>query len=533
VLQPHKPQICAAQLKMLGRLLQTDRAETRDRVAKVIQYCAGVPEFYDAINHLVCVEPEVLNGSMSFLLRNPALLSFRSKEAYFRLQVEDSFTSMARGGHYGSDECQLVVARQNLVRSVVQQMLRQERDQLRSQFLHVRFVGEEGMGTGPARELFSSLPREILKAATEKPFNKASADDAATRRARSMALFTATAHGRTFHPRPGSLQRPVFPLPRGAPAEAAACKPDDDVMIIDDNGDSVPVAAAPRHPAGPIQNYLVPQPEWAAPAAAGGRGDVIMAQQGMLAVGRLVGLALRHKILFDVRFSGAFWRLLVGLGVSLDDLEEVDPDLHRSLALLLSQDGITELVETTFVVTETDGPEDSDLVDASLSLPAASPSSANSGGAAAAREGMSAAERAGMGSEEGKVEASRGKEDGHAADDDVEVVAPGAAGSRGNGGGAGGGGEGGGGGSSGGRGAQRQATATRETREVELVAGGAKKAVTEANKRDYVSKYAQYKLAKAEGLEEVCRCPPSVFCFGVGESALVRDVGECLSNAIM
>ena len=39
-----------------------------------------------------------------------------------------------------------------------------------------------------------------------------------------------------------------------------------------------------------------------------------------------------------------------------------------------------------------------------------------------------------------------------------------------------------------------------KVREIELVPGGTKKAVTERNKAEYAELYAQYKMAKAEGL---------------------------------
>jgi len=73
-----------------------------------------------------------------------------------------------------------------------------------------------------------------------------------------------------------------------------------------------------------------------------------------------VGLALRHKMLFDVRFSTAFLKMLVGGGVSLDLLEEVDPDLHQSLEWLLREADSTKCVEAVFSVTETDEIEECD-----------------------------------------------------------------------------------------------------------------------------------------------------------------------------
>jgi len=116
-------------------------------ISQVIEYAATVPEFYDAINILVQNDPDVLNKTMSFLLTNPALLSFPSKVAYLRLQIEDSFPSASYGG-YHSEACNLLIERGNLARTLVQQLLRLEQSEIRTRHLQVRFVGEEGMGTG-------------------------------------------------------------------------------------------------------------------------------------------------------------------------------------------------------------------------------------------------------------------------------------------------------------------------------------------------------------------------------------------------
>ena len=461
LLQPHKTDVCANQLKMLGTLLQTDRGETKERVVKVIEYAATVPEFYEAINRLVQMDATVLNGSMSFLLRNASLLSFPSKKAYFDSQVAESFTSHW-GGYYGSNECNLIVDRSDLARTLVLQLLRLEPSEARSRYLHVRFAGEEGMGTGPARELFDVAPHELLAPKEQM-----------TSESPSAPLFRLTEHGRSYHPAPGLSKRPVF-APQN-PGQAQPSAIDDDVLIVEDGYvNPVPVAAVDFHPAGSIQRHLVEQPAWVAPAAAGGRGQVIMASQGMLAMGRFVGLALRHGMLFNGRFSVAFLRMLIGAAVTLEHLEEVDPDLHRNLTWLLTTEDSTSMVESVFAVTEC--PHGESARQSSGSAQQEAPRMATGGmtgeqsrakgtvliddseaaGSCAAASGASHAGEASAGS------------------DAKKVVKPGN-------------------------------PQTHKVRQVELVLGGAKRAVTEKNKAEYVDLYARYKLAKAEGLEEGIR----------------------------
>ena len=181
-------------------------------------------------------------------------------------------------------------------------------------------------------------------------------------------------------------------------------------------------------------------------------------------MGRLLGLALRHRKTLDVRFSGAFLSMLVGGAVSLEHLEEVDEALHRSLCWLLNEKDSTKEMDLVFTVTETDRVEEP-----------LQPSLSNH--------------------ERSRTDADRKKAVGDVADveeNEVPLVLLQA----------GGGGGGGGCGASEAqvRGAESVVVKYRD-REVELVKGGAKIAVTEKNKAQYVAEYARFKLAKAEGLE--------------------------------
>ncbi len=89
-------------------------------------------------------------------------------------------------------------------------------------------------------------------------------------------------------------------------------------------------------------------------------------------MGRLLGLALRHRKTLDVRFSGAFLSMLVDGAVSLEHLEEVDKALHRSLCWLLNETDSTKEMDLVFTVTETDRVEEPlqitrDVIQTSLS----------------------------------------------------------------------------------------------------------------------------------------------------------------------
>lgn len=52
-------------------------------------------------------------------------------------------------------------------------------------------------------------------------------------------------------------------------------------------------------------------------------------------VGRIIGLAIFHGHYIDGGFTLPFYKQLLGKAITLDDMESVDPDLHRSLVWLL------------------------------------------------------------------------------------------------------------------------------------------------------------------------------------------------------
>lgn len=55
-------------------------------------------------------------------------------------------------------------------------------------------------------------------------------------------------------------------------------------------------------------------------------------------VGRLLGMAVLHKHFLDVTFIPSFYKRLLGQPLSLADLQDVDPDIHRSMIWILEND---------------------------------------------------------------------------------------------------------------------------------------------------------------------------------------------------
>ncbi|MCL4136233.1 UNVERIFIED_CONTAM: hypothetical protein GTU68_064922 [Idotea baltica] len=66
-------------------------------------------------------------------------------------------------------------------------------------------------------------------------------------------------------------------------------------------------------------------------------------------VGRVIGMAVFHGHYIDGGFTMPFYKMLLNKPIVLDDIEAVDPDLHRSLNWILAND-ITDVIDATFAV---------------------------------------------------------------------------------------------------------------------------------------------------------------------------------------
>jgi E3 ubiquitin-protein ligase NEDD4 len=64
-------------------------------------------------------------------------------------------------------------------------------------------------------------------------------------------------------------------------------------------------------------------------------------------IGRVVGLAIFHRRFLDAFFIGALYKMMLNKPVSLQDMEGVDADFHRSLVWMLEND-ITDVLDQTF-----------------------------------------------------------------------------------------------------------------------------------------------------------------------------------------
>ncbi|ETS74644.1 putative E3 ubiquitin-protein ligase hulA [Pestalotiopsis fici W106-1] len=65
-------------------------------------------------------------------------------------------------------------------------------------------------------------------------------------------------------------------------------------------------------------------------------------------IGRVVGLAIFHRRFLDAFFIGALYKMVLGKPVSLQDMEGVDADFHRSLQWMLDNDISGGILEQTF-----------------------------------------------------------------------------------------------------------------------------------------------------------------------------------------
>ncbi|KAF2166835.1 hypothetical protein M409DRAFT_22890 [Zasmidium cellare ATCC 36951] len=66
-------------------------------------------------------------------------------------------------------------------------------------------------------------------------------------------------------------------------------------------------------------------------------------------IGRVVGLAIFHRRFLDAFFIGAFYKMILKKKVSLQDMEGVDAEFHRTLTWSMEND-ITDVIYSTFSV---------------------------------------------------------------------------------------------------------------------------------------------------------------------------------------
>ncbi len=85
----------------------------------MLQYAAGIPEFYDAINNMVAKQLSLLDREMTFLVRNPRLLNMANKCAWLRHQLNKP----APGWSYSAPPPLLAERAPNAGEEAVEQLL--------------------------------------------------------------------------------------------------------------------------------------------------------------------------------------------------------------------------------------------------------------------------------------------------------------------------------------------------------------------------------------------------------------------------
>lgn len=218
------------------------------------------------INLLVYHDSNLLTGPLAILIRNPRLLEFDNKRAFFRSRIKE-LVDVRRVNHGPFGSIDLSVRRAHLFEDSFNQLRHTNPEAFRSK-LKVTFSGEEGVDAGGLRrEWFQLMSREM--------FNPA------------ISLFCAVPEGTsTFQPNPNSE-----------------------------------VQSDP------------------------GRGTSHLDYFSF--VGRVVGKALHDNELIDAHFTRSLYKHMLGMPLSYQDIEAVDPDYYKNLEWMLSND-ITDVVELVF-----------------------------------------------------------------------------------------------------------------------------------------------------------------------------------------
>merc|ERR1719478_1471790 len=92
------------------------------------------------------------------------------------------------------------------------------------------------------------------------------------------------------------------------------------------------------------------QPNYMLENAVGMRADYENSLQYFTFIGRVIGKAIHDGFLMDVRFTRAFYRHMLGVPVSLSDMQAFDPEYHKSLQLMLEMNLEDLGLDLTFTI---------------------------------------------------------------------------------------------------------------------------------------------------------------------------------------
>ena len=286
---------------------------SRPKVMKVLRMIATVPPFYDALNAHIRAHISLLSGPLSFLLTNSRgshVVDFANRRCWLQHQLNDRHRWSSTQSMHSADFEPLAVAHSDAWGSFRRWVLRNGPTHLTGAPLshHCSFRGMPARGPGVERDLLDRIAMEITR--DEGRVGGPDGDDEDAFEAIDASQLSR--HSQMDDERKHS--------------EAAALG----FALLRPASEGLDVYHPPNLP-----DQL---PAWL--------------EEGYAALGRLLGYCVLHQSPFPVSFSSAFLKGILGRSTAWEDLEEMAPEVARSLETVRDMDGGVEDLCLTFSVEE-------------------------------------------------------------------------------------------------------------------------------------------------------------------------------------
>ena len=283
---------------------------SRAKVMKVLRMIATVPPFYDALNAYIRAHIALLSGPLSFLLTNSTshVVDFANRRCWLQHQLNDKHRWSLSQSMHSADFEPLAVAHSDAWGSFRRWVLRNGTTHLTGRPLshHCSFRGMPARGPGVERDLLDRVAMEITRDEPRVLGVRDGDDEDAFEAIDASQL-----------PQHSRLSRD---------SEAAALG----FALLRPASEGLGVYHPPNLP-----DRL---PAWL--------------EEGYAALGWLLGYCVLHQSPFPVSFSSAFLKGILGRATAWEDLEEMAPEVARSLESVRDMDGGVEDLCLTFSVEE-------------------------------------------------------------------------------------------------------------------------------------------------------------------------------------
>ena len=274
---------------------------SRAKVMKVLRLIATVPPFYDALNAYIRAHISLLSGPLSFLLTNSAthVVDFANRRSWLQHQLNDKHRWSLTQSMHSADFEPLEVVHSDAWGSFRRWVLRNGTTHLTGRPLshHCSFLGMPARGPGVERDLLDRVAMEITRDGRD-------GDDEDAFEAIDASQLS-------------QLSRD---------SEAAALG----FALLRPASEGLGVYHPPNLP-----DRL---PAWL--------------EEGYAALGWLLGYCVLHQSPFPMSFSSAFLKGILGRATAWEDLEEMAPEVARSLETVRDMNGGVENLCLTFSVEE-------------------------------------------------------------------------------------------------------------------------------------------------------------------------------------